>query len=183
MSRLAYFFPLLLLGVLAVYFAAGLGRDPKTLQSVLINQQVPTFDLVPIEGSSKGLSNADLKNQAVLVNVFGSWCVACLTEHPFLMALKEKNTVPVYGIDWREPNRQAGPRWLRKYGNPYTLIGDDPISRGAIAFGVSGAPETFIIDNKGLIRYKHIGPITEQNWNETLKPILETLRNENAGKK
>ena len=94
------------------------------------------------------------------------------------MDLKEKNIVPVYGIDWREPDRQAGPRWLKKFGDPYTLIGDDPKSRGAIAFGVTGAPETFFVDKKGVIRYKHLGPITEQNWSRTLKPILEALRKE-----
>ena len=175
-SRLAYYLPLVLLGILAVYFAAGLGRNPATLESVLINQKVPEFNLAPIEGSSKGLSNADLKNQVVLVNIFGSWCVSCRIEHPFLMDLKEKNIVPVYGIDWREVDRQAGPRWLKKFGDPYTLIGDDPKSRGAIAFGVTGAPETFFVDKKGVIRYKHLGPITEQNWSRTLKPILEALR-------
>ena len=86
--------------------------------------------------------------------------------------------MPVYGIDWREPDRKAGPRWLKKYGDPYTLIGDDPISKGAIAFGVTGAPETFFVDKNGLIRYKHMGPITAQNWSRTLKPILERLRKE-----
>ena len=176
MNRFAYYTPLVLLGVLAVYFAAGLGRDSQTLQSVLINQKVPEFSLQPIEGATKGLSSADLKNQVVLVNIFGSWCVSCRIEHPFLMELKEKNIVPVYGIDWREVNRQAGPRWLKKFGSPYTLIGDDPKSRGAIAFGVTGAPETFFVDKQGVIRYKHMGPITEQNWNDTLKPILDELK-------
>ena len=178
MNRLAYFIPLLLLGVLAVYFAAGLGRDPRTLDSVILNQKVPSFSLPAIEGSSKGLSNADLGNEVVLVNIFGSWCVACRIEHPFLMELKVKNVVPIYGIDWREPDRKAGPRWLKKYGSPYTLIGDDPQSRGAIAFGVTGAPETFFVDKKGIIRFKHIGPITAQNWNDTLKPVLDKLRKE-----
>jgi cytochrome c biogenesis protein CcmG, thiol:disulfide interchange protein DsbE len=178
MNRLAYFVPLLLLGVLAVYFAAGLGRDPRTLDSVLLNQKVPIFSLPAIEGTSKGLSNADLGSEVILVNIFGSWCVACRIEHPFLMELKEKNVVPIYGIDWREPDRKAGPRWLKKYGNPYTRIGDDPQSRGAIAFGVTGAPETFFVDKKGVIRFKHIGPITAQNWNDTLKPVLDKLRKE-----
>ncbi len=177
-NRWAYFIPLVFLGILAIYFAAGLGRDPKTLGSVLLNKNVPAFSLAPIEGSTKGFSNADLKNQVVLVNIFGSWCVSCQIEHPFLMSLKENNIVPVYGIDWREPDRKAGPRWLKKYGNPYTLIGDDPKSRGAIAFGVTGAPETFFVDKKGIIRFKHMGPITAQNWNDTLKPILEELKKE-----
>ena len=176
MNRLAYYIPLVLLGILAVYFAAGLGRDPKSLESVLIDQKVPEFSLPPIAGSSKGLSNTDLKNQVVLVNVFGSWCVACRVEHPFLMDLKEKNIVPVYGIDWREPDRKAGPRWLKKYGDPYTLIGDDPRSKAAIAFGVTGAPETFVIDRRGVIRYKHIGPLSPEFWDRTLWPLIESLQ-------
>ena len=178
MNRLMYYLPLVLLGILAVYFSAGLGRNPATLESVLINQQVPEFSLPPIEGSSKGIAKVDLKDQVVLVNIFGSWCKACWIEHPFLIDLKEKGVVPVYGINWRESNRQAGPRWLKKFGDPYTLIGDDPKSKGAIAFGVSGAPETFFVNKHGIIRYKHMGPITEQNWNDTLKPILEALRKE-----
>ena len=177
-SRWTYFIPLILLGFLAVYFAAGLGRNPKTLGSVIINQKVPEFSLAPIEGSAKGFSNLDLENQISLVNIFGSWCVSCRIEHPFLMDLKERNIVPIYGIDWREPDRKSGPRWLKRYGNPYTIIGDDPKSKGAISFGITGAPETFIVDKKGVIRFKHMGPITKLNWNDTLKPILEKLRKE-----
>ena len=177
-SRWTYFIPLIFLGLLALYQAAGLGRNPKTLESVIINQKVPEFSLAPIEGSAKGFSNLDLENQISLVNIFGSWCVSCRIEHPFLMDLKERNIVPIYGIDWREPDRKSGPRWLKRYGNPYTIIGDDPKSKGAISFGVTGAPETFIVDKKGVIRFKHMGPITKLNWNDTLKPILEKLRKE-----
>ncbi len=177
-NRWAYYIPLVLLGILAVYFAAGLGRDPRTLESVLINKKVPEFSLAPIKGSTQGFSNADLKNEVVLVNIFGSWCVSCLIEHPFLMKLKEENIVPIYGIDWREQTVDAGPRWLKKHGDPFTLIGNDPKSRGAIAFGVTGAPETFFVDKHGIIRYKHMGPITQQNWDDTLKPILDALRKE-----
>ena len=92
------------------------------------------------------------------------------------MQLKENNIIPIYGIDWREPDRVTGPRWLAKFGNPYTLIGDDPKSRGAIAFGVTGAPETFIVDKNGVIRFKQIGPITPDRWAEVLFPIVERLR-------
>ena len=175
-GRWLYFIPLILLGVLVIYFAAGLGRDPKTLESVLINKKVPSFFLSPIEGKFRGLSSADLQGKVVLVNIFGSWCVSCLTEHPFLMRLKEKNVIPIYGIDWRELDQISGPRWLKKYGNPYTLIGNDPNSRGAIAFGVTGAPETFIVDKRGVIRFRYLGPITQQNCDKIFKPILLRLR-------
>lgn len=177
MKRLTYFLPLVLLAILAAYFSAGLGRDPQTLDSVLINKKVPEFSLPPIKGFSAGLSNNDLLNKVVLVNIFGSWCVSCRIEHPFLMELKKKGVIPIYGINWREQNQDDGPRWLKKYGNPYDLIGDDPKSRGAIAFGVTGAPETFLVDQKGIVRLKHMGPITQQNWNDTLKPAIDKLRN------
>ena len=93
------------------------------------------------------------------------------------MELKKKGVIPIYGINWREQNQDDGPRWLKKFGNPYNLIGDDPKSRGAIAFGVTGAPETFLVDRSGVIKLKHMGPITRQNWNDTLKPAIDKLRN------
>ena len=101
---------------------------------------------------------------------------ACLAEHPFLMQLTKNKVLPIYGIDWREQDRTSGPRWLKRRGNPYVLVGDDPKSRGAIAFGVTGAPESFIVDKAGIIRYKHIGVINEANWNQTLFPIVQKLR-------
>jgi cytochrome c biogenesis protein CcmG/thiol:disulfide interchange protein DsbE len=177
-KRFAYIVPLAVLVVLAGYFLLGLQRDPGDLSSVLIDQKVPPFDLPPIDGRDQGFGRSDLDGQVALVNVFGSWCVACLTEHPLLMRLKETSAVAVYGIDWREPDREAGPAWLKRHGNPYTLIGDDPLSEGAIAFGVYGAPESFVVDAEGIIRYKHTGPITPKDWNEILEPLIERLRAE-----
>jgi cytochrome c biogenesis protein CcmG/thiol:disulfide interchange protein DsbE len=92
------------------------------------------------------------------------------------MQLKRDGVIPIHGIDWREKDRHAGPAWLARYGDPYTLVGDDPDSRAAIAFGVTGAPETFIVDARGVIRYKHVGPITPENWDETLLPIVRRLQ-------
>jgi cytochrome c biogenesis protein CcmG/thiol:disulfide interchange protein DsbE len=174
--RLPYLLPLAAFVVLAVYFWVGLGKDPNQIPSVLIDQPVPAFDLPPIKGQDRGFASADVLGQVSLVSVFGSWCVACRIEHPFLMQLKADNVIPVYGIDWREKDPDAGPAWLKKYGNPYTLIGDDPDSRAAIAFGVTGAPETFIVDAEGVIRYKQIGPLTPKIWKERLWPIVQELR-------
>ena len=143
---------------------------------MLIDQEVPPFTLAAIEGREEGFASADLVGEVSLVNVFGSWCVACRIEHPFLMKLKEDDVVPIHGINWREENRQAGPAWLARFGDPYTLIGDDPESKGAIAFGVTGAPETFLVDARGVIRYKQIGPITPEVWESTLWPLVQELR-------
>jgi len=176
MKRLMYLLPLAVFLVIAVYFAVGLTLDPKVLPSVLINKEVPPFSMSGIEGSDKNFTNADLKGQVSVVNIFGSWCYACLAEHPVWMRIKDKYDVPVYGIDWNEKDRQAGPRWLEKHGNPYALIGDDPHSKAAIAFGVTGAPETFFVDKRGFIRYKHTGPITLSIWEKTLMPLIRELR-------
>ncbi|MDH5488797.1 MAG: DsbE family thiol:disulfide interchange protein [Rhodospirillaceae bacterium] len=180
MRRLIYIIPLIVL--LAVVGASIVqmksGKPANELPSVLINTPIPDFTLAPIKGRDDGFSTADLKGQVTLVNLFGSWCFACLTEHPFLMRIKEQNLIPIFGLDWREKDPDAGPAWLAKWGNPYTRIGDDPKSKGAIALGVTGAPESFIIDKKGIIRYKQIGPITPEVWDETLWPIIQKLRQE-----
>jgi len=183
MNRFVYIIPLLVLLVLGGFSIVQLknvgdGNSVNILPSVLINREVPPFDLEPIKGYERGFGSKDLMGQVTIVNLFGSWCVACQAEHPFLMTIKEQNLVPIYGLDWREKNPDAGPKWLAKYGNPYTLIGDDPKSVAAIAFGVTGAPESFIVDQKGVIRYKQIGPITPEVWDETLWPLIQQLREE-----
>ena len=175
-QRVAYLLPLALFLVLAAYFWIGLGKDPHAIPSVLIDQKVPPFELAPLAGRERGFSSNDLLGQVSLVNVFGSWCVACRIEHPFLAQLKKEGVVPIYGIDWREKDAQAGPAWLARWGDPYTLVGDDPESRAAIAFGVTGAPETFVVDAQGIIRYKQVGPITREVWEETLWPIVRRLQ-------
>lgn len=175
-ERLVYLIPLAVFLVLAGYFGIGLTLDPKKLPSMLLNKPIPAFDLKAIEGSDKGFGTEDLKGQVTLVNIFGSWCVACLQEHPFLMRIKQEGWVPIYGVDWREIDRAAGPKWLARHGNPYTRIGDDPDSEAAINLGVSGAPETFLVDKMGVIRYKHIGPITPADWEDTLWPLIKELR-------
>lgn len=178
MRRIVYLVPLAVFLVLAGYFWAGLGKDPQIIPSVLVDQPVPAFALKPINGRELGFSSDDLPGQVSLVNIFGSWCVACRIEHPFLTKLKADGVVPIYGIDWREKDPDAGPAWLAKFGDPYTLVGDDPDSKAAIAFGVTGAPETFIVDARGVIRYKQIGPITPQIWERDLWPIVQKLRAE-----
>ena len=181
MRKLLLAAPVLSFVLLVGYLAVGLTRDPSVIPTVLIDKPVPDFDLPAIEGLDddfeNGFSSADLRGEVSLVNIFGSWCVACLIEHPQLMAISAEGAVPIYGVDWKdEPG--AGARWLARHGNPYTAIGDDADGRVSIDFGVTGAPETFVIDRKGRIRYKHIGPVTEQAWNEDILPIIEQVRDE-----
>jgi len=179
MKRWIFFLPLLGFLGLGAYLWDGLYLNPHRVPTVLKGQEVPPFDLPPLEGRDAiGFSNAGLKGEVSLVNVFGSWCVACREEHPFLLVIKKNGWVPIHGIDWREPDRTSGPEYLARHGDPYTLVGDDPHSEAAIAFGVTGAPETFLVDAKGVIRYKQIGPITPEVWKETLEPLIKQLREE-----
>lgn len=138
---------------------------------------MPQFDLPPIEGHEAGLSNADLEGQVSLLNVFGSWCPPCAIEHPMLMQISRSGVVPIYGVDWKDPPG-AGTRWLERNGNPYQRVGDDSDGRLAIDLGITGAPETFIIDRAGRVRYRHVGVITEEVWTATLRPLVEHLQAE-----
>lgn len=178
MRRLAYLLPVGLFAVLALFFLKGLTMDPSKLPSVLIDRPVPEMALAPLPGRGEdtGLSTADLKGQVTLVNIFGSWCIACVQEHPVLLWIKKQGIVPIHGIDWRDDPAE-GAKWLARHGDPYDRVGADPApGRTAIDFGVTGAPETFIVDRGGVIRYKHIGPITPKNWESTLLPIIRELQ-------
>ncbi|MGC2855077.1 DsbE family thiol:disulfide interchange protein [Novispirillum sp. DQ9] len=176
MKKLIYLAPIAVLAVLAAMFMVGLGRDPKTIPSVLIDRPVPQFALEALPERGKPLSSADLKGDVSLVNIFGSWCVACIAEHPILVRIQETEDVPIHGIAWREKDPRDALRWLARNGDPYDRVGHDADSRVAIDFGVTGAPETFVVDKQGVIRYKHIGPVTPEVWENTLKPLVEQLR-------
>ncbi len=176
MRRLFALIPLAALAVLAVFFWNGLGRDPREVPSVLINRPVPEFQLAGPPGQSSGLSSADLKGRVSLVSLFGSWCVSCLQEHPTLMMIRQGGELPIFGLDWRD-DPVKGAEWLARNGNPYEKIGLDPApGRVSIDFGVTGAPESFLVDRNGVIRYKQIGPITPEIWQHTLLPIVRELQ-------
>ncbi len=180
MNRALFLIPLAAFILLGVYFAVGLTRDPSHIPSALIDKPLPEFDLPPIEGFERGFATSDLEGEVALINIFGSWCVSCIIEHPVLMDIAAREGVLIAGVDWKDKPGD-GTRWLERRGNPYALIGDDADGRTAIDFGVTGAPETFIIDKKGRIRYRYAGPITPQIWALDLKPLVEELRNEKDG--
>jgi cytochrome c biogenesis protein CcmG/thiol:disulfide interchange protein DsbE len=173
MNRLIFLAPAALFVALMAAFALGLQHDPSRLPSVLIDKPVPAFDLAAVRGP-QGLKTADFQGQPTLLNVFGSWCVACRYEHPLLLRLKAEG-VPIRGLDWKD---DVGAKYLAENGDPYDLVGDDKSGRAAIDLGVTGAPETFIVDRKGRIRYKHIGPIEPKDWDRTIKPLMDKLRAE-----
>lgn len=175
MNRYVLFFPLVVFVVVGVFFAWGLTRDPSNIPSELIDRPLPEFDMPAIQGFENGLSSDELKGEVALLNVFASWCPPCHIEHPFLVQLAQNDVVPIYGLNWKEKPGE-GKAWLDRLGNPYRRVGDDPMGRVAIDFGVTGAPETFVIDKDGRVRYKVVGPITPRVWTETLEPLIAELR-------
>lgn len=169
--------PVALLGVVACFFAFGLTRDPHALPSTMIDRAMPAFDLAPLEPGREALANSDLLGKVSLVNVFGSWCSSCVLEHPQLLEISKSGAVALHGVDWRDKPGD-GAAWLARYGDPYALTGLDADSKLAIDLGVTGAPETFLIDRGGRIRYKQVGPITPETWSSVLLPIIRRLEAE-----
>lgn len=176
--RTLFLLPLALFALVAGYFLWGLvmGRDPSIVPSAMIDKPVPAFDLPPVDGLGRpGLAAADLRNGKVaVVNFFASWCYPCRVEHPLVMELAKSGEVRVLGINFRDRPEDAR-RWLGQFGNPYERVGDDDRGRTGIDFGVSGVPETFIIDRKGKIRYQFIGPLTADDLEHKIKPLIKTL--------
>ena len=177
MKKLFLLAPLGAFVAIAIVFFMGLSKDPSYLPSMLIDQPVPVFELKSEILETAALSTETLMGEVTLLNVFGSWCASCVIEHPVLMEIAASGTVKIHGLNWRDEPRDAA-AWLSRFGNPYTTIGHDQRGRVAIDFGVTGAPETFIIDQNGRIRHKHIGVITREHWNNVLLPLVEDLKND-----
>ena len=176
MRRLLYLVPLAAFVAVAIWFAVGLTRDPSRIPSALIDQPIPAFTLPAVAGTSvPGLSDQAIKGKVALVNVFASWCVPCKAEHPILMRLAAEKRVPIYGLNWKDRSDDAS-RWLKELGNPYAAIGHDESGRVAIDWGVYGAPETFLIDGGGIVRYKHVGPMSRAIVENELVPRIEAMR-------
>ncbi len=160
--------------ILVVFLGIGLTRDPSLIPTEMIDRDMPAFELTELYDQNERVSDQDLIGEPALVNVFGSWCVACLQEHPTLMQLKQDDTVRIVGVNWRD-DRADAISWLQRHGDPYDRIIFDGESDLAIEIGVTGAPETFIIDRAGRIRYKQVGPITPEVWRDTIRPVLDAL--------
>jgi len=156
---------------LIVVFSIGLQRDPGELPSTYIDRQAPRVDLAGLKNPEDRLDNARLLGRQSLVNVWATWCVGCREEHPFLMALAERDVIPMYGINWRD-QRSDALRWLAQYGDPYVVSGFDADGRTGIDWGVYGAPETFLIDADGTVLHKHLGPLNEAIWQRDFVPLL-----------
>ena len=175
MKRVYLFVPLILFIALVVLFAKGLKLDPNDMPSALIDQSVPEFSLPSLVSPDRLLTRADVIGEVSLVNVWGTWCPSCMHEHPYLMELSDQ--VPIIGINYKDV-RDDALDWLDKLGNPYVLNVFDEMGTLGIDLGVFGAPETYVIDRKGYVRYKHVGVVSERVWLERLKPLVDELRGE-----
>lgn len=175
--------PLAIFAVLAGLFWYALqSGDPSLLPSPLIGKKVPDFTLPALEGLGSegkqvpGFASADLaQGEPTLVNVFASWCVECQVEHPLLLALSQQPGIRLYGIDYKD-DPVAARRFLGRYGNPFAAVGVDGDGRAAIEWGVYGMPETFVVDGKGRIAYKHVGPISSQTLETKIIPAIQAAQ-------
>ena len=170
-----FLIPLLLFVVLVGFLAVGLNRDPHEVPSPLINKPAPAFDIPLLAESNKTFSPASMKGQVWILNVWASWCVACREEHPVLVELAKSQVAPVIGLDYKD-KREDALAMLAKQGNPYLLSAFDANGRVGIDYGVYGVPETYVIDKAGVIRFKHIGPLTIELLNQKIFPLVSELK-------
>lgn len=166
--------PLLLFLFLLLLFAVGLRLNPREVPSPLIGKPAPAFHLSLLDDPGREATEALFKGRFTLLNVWASWCASCLEEHPFLLELARRGELQIVGLNYKD-EREAARRWLSLHGNPYHFVLFDPEGKVALDYGVYGVPETFLIDPQGTIRYKRIGPLTEEVWQEEILPLLEEM--------
>lgn len=179
MQRLKLFLPLAIFAVLALLFWRGLSIDPTAMPSALIDKTVPKFSLPALKESpdgqaSESLTEALFRGRVSLLNVWATWCVSCRVEHPFLIDLAAQG-MPIVGVNYKDES-VAARQWLEDLGDPYTHNIVDAEGYLGLDLGVFGAPETYVVDREGIIRYKHVGVVDERVWQDILQPIVTHLK-------
>ncbi len=175
MKALRLALPLLLLIVLGIFLWRGLALNPRDLPSALINKPLPVFTLATLDDPARRVSSSSLRGRVWLLNVWSSWCSACVMEHPQILDLSRRGFIDIVGLDYKDETADAR-EWLASNGNPYALVLLDRDGRTGIDLGVYGVPETFLIDAAGVIRAKHTGPVTQQFIDEAVLPLLAKVR-------
>jgi len=170
-----FLIPLILFVILVGFLAVGLNRDPQEIPSPLIGKQAPVFELPQLADPQKIFSPESMKGKPWILNVWASWCVACREEHPVLVELAKSKAAPIIGLDYKD-KREDALAMLAMQGNPYLLSAFDSNGRVGIDYGVYGVPETYVIDKAGMIRFKHIGPITMNILNQKIYPLISELQ-------
>lgn len=171
---LRFLAPFVVFVALVAFFFIGLNRDPREIPSPLVNQAAPAFSLQQLQVPSQQFSPAAMRGQVWLFNVWASWCVSCRVEHPVLIKLAKTKLVPIVGLNYKD-QRSDALQWLKQFGNPYLLSATDLDGRIGIDYGVYGVPETYVIDKQGIIRMKHIGPVTEEVLQHKILPRVREL--------
>ena len=174
MKRWQFILPLGIFAVLVGFLVVGLNLNPREVPSPLIGKPAPEFKLARLEDPTQSVGRADLLGKVWILNVWASWCVACREEHPLLVEFARRKLVPIYGLNYKD-RRDAAERWLARLGNPYDATLADADGRVGIDFGVYGVPETFVIDQAGVIRMKHIGPVTQEVLRDQILPLVKKL--------
>ena len=178
MSRnIRFLLPLIIFIVVAGFLYKGLSLNPREVPSPFINKPAPDFSLQKLDNMSEQFSNKDMLGKVWLLNVWASWCVACRQEHPLLVQMARRGDVPIYGLNYKDAPTQAR-QWLKQHGDPYVLSAVDYQGNVGIDYGVYGVPETFVIDKRGIIRHKVIGPISFNVLNECVMPLVKVLEQE-----
>lgn len=175
--KIKFLVPLFIFIGLSFFLFKGLYLDPREVPSPLINKPAPQFDLTQLHEPDQRFKRDDMLGRVWLFNVWASWCVSCRAEHPLLVELSKANIVPIVGLNYKD-KREDAKRWLTELGNPYVLSAYDNSGRVGIDYGVYGVPETYLIDKKGIIRYKQIGPVTVDALQNHIIPMIKTLEQE-----
>ena len=175
MKSLRFLVPLGIFLVLCVFLGVGLGLNPREVPSPLIGKPAPAFSLPRLDNADQRLARDDLLGKVWMLNVWASWCAPCREEHPLVVDLAKRQVVPVYGLNYKD-TRNAARNWLANLGDPYQATAFDQDGRVGIDFGVYGVPETFIIDKQGIVRLKHIGPLTPDVVRERIEPLVKQLQ-------
>lgn len=174
---LKFILPLVLFIVMAVFLAIGLSLNPRDIPSPYIDKPAPNFTLPILSAPGQTLSKSDMAGKVWLLNVWASWCGSCRQEHPIFNQLAKKNVVTIVGLNYKD-EPFAAKQWLSQLGNPYQVSIMDQEGRTGIDYGVYGVPETFVIDKKGIVRYKHTGPVTVSDVQQILLPLIDKLKDE-----
>ncbi len=163
-----------LLAVLALSILRG---NSDQLSYKFLNEPFPEFELTELYDEARTIDQNMVGGEITLVNIFGTWCTPCKAEHPKLVEISNNENLRLIGLNWRDPRTRAK-NWLAQLGDPYDFVIYDRLGELVIAMGATGAPETYVIDRQGVIRYKHVGMVTDQIWTETLQPFIRELERE-----
>jgi cytochrome c biogenesis protein CcmG, thiol:disulfide interchange protein DsbE len=172
---LKYLLPLFAFSGLVLVFIFGLQNDPSLVPSPFIDKPMPEIRLPLLADPVSIMGTADLKGRVTLVNIWATWCIPCRQEHPLLVELAKSNDIQIVGLNYKD-NRNDALTWLVKLGDPYDVVLFDEDGKAGIDLGVYGVPETFVLDNDAIVRYKHIGPLAKKDIDETIVPLINELK-------